>query len=66
MQSRMSISLYPVVSLKLGRPGPQNIVLGARIPVIVATRTDNERTRRASCALAVLAANGRQARPSQF
>jgi phosphotransacetylase/acyl dehydratase len=31
------------------------IVLGARVPVILATRTDNERTRLASCALAVLA-----------
>lgn len=34
------------------------IVLGARVPVIVATRTDNERTRLASCALAVLAVRG--------
>jgi phosphate acetyltransferase len=31
------------------------IVLGARVPVILATRTDNERTRLASFALAVLA-----------
>jgi len=34
------------------------IVLGARVPVILATRTDNERTRVASCALAVLAVRG--------
>jgi phosphotransacetylase len=34
------------------------IVLGARVPVLLATRTDNERTRLASCALAVLAVRG--------
>lgn len=34
------------------------IVLGARVPVILATRTDNERSRLASCALAVLTVRG--------
>lgn len=34
------------------------IVLGARVPVILATRTDNERSRLASCALAVLMFRG--------
>ena len=34
------------------------IVLGARVPVVLATRTDNERSRLASCALAVLTARG--------
>jgi phosphotransacetylase/acyl dehydratase len=34
------------------------IVLGAKVPVIVATRTDNERSRLASCALAVLMVRG--------
>jgi phosphotransacetylase/acyl dehydratase len=39
------------------------IVLGARVPILLATRTDNERTRLASCALAVLAVRG-GARPA--
>jgi phosphate acetyltransferase len=34
------------------------IVLGASVPVILATRTDNERSRLASCALAVLTVRG--------
>ena len=37
------------------------IVLGARVPIILASRADSERTRLASCAVAVLLANARQA-----
>jgi phosphotransacetylase len=34
------------------------IVLGATVPIILTSRADSTRTRLASCAVAVLAANG--------
>ena len=37
------------------------IVLGARVPIILTSRADSERTRIASCAVAVLIARGRTA-----
>lgn len=39
------------------------IVLGARVPIILTSRADSERTRIASCALAVLVARKDSARP---
>ncbi len=43
----------------LGGAEAAGIVLGARVPVILTSRADNERTRLLSCALAVLLADAR-------
>lgn len=40
------------------------IVLGARLPIILTSRADSERTRIASCAIAALVAEARRASPS--
>jgi len=40
----------------LGGADAAGVVLGARVPIILASRADNERTRLASCAIAVLLA----------
>jgi phosphate acetyltransferase len=37
------------------------IVLGARVPIVLTSRADNVRTRMASCAVAVLLAHSRKA-----
>lgn len=39
------------------------IVMGARVPIILTSRADSERTRLASCAVAVLVARARKANP---
>ncbi|GAN76551.1 bifunctional enoyl-CoA hydratase/phosphate acetyltransferase [Acidisphaera rubrifaciens] len=39
------------------------VVLGARVPIILTSRADSERTRLASCAVAVLLARGHRAAP---
>ncbi len=39
------------------------VVLGARVPIILTSRADSERTRMASCAVAVLIAHDRKANP---
>jgi phosphate acetyltransferase len=38
----------------LGRADAAGVVLGARAPIILTSRADNERTRMASCAVAAL------------
>jgi phosphate acetyltransferase len=40
------------------------VVLGARVPIILTSRADGERTRIASCAVAVLLARARAAPPA--
>ncbi len=42
------------------------IVLGARVPIILTSRADAERTRMASCAVAVLIAHGQSAAPASI
>jgi len=44
----------------LSRADAAGIVLGARVPVILTSRADNQRTRMASCAVAALYANARR------
>jgi phosphotransacetylase len=46
----------------LTRADAAGIVLGARAPIILTSRADNERTRMASCAVAALFAHARRAR----
>jgi phosphotransacetylase len=46
----------------LSRADAAGIVLGARVPIILTSRADNERTRLASCAVAALYAMARRAR----
>src|SRR5437016_6974458 len=46
----------------LSRADAAGIVLGARVPVILTSRADNERTRMASCAVAALYAHARRRR----
>ena len=46
----------------LSRADGAAVVLGARVPIILTSRADNERTRMASCAVAALYANARAAR----
>jgi phosphate acetyltransferase len=46
----------------LTRADAAGIVLGARAPIILTSRADNERTRMASCAVAALFAHDRRAR----
>jgi phosphotransacetylase len=46
----------------LSRADAAGIVLGARVPIILTSRADSERTRLASCAVAVLYAHARRAR----
>jgi phosphotransacetylase len=41
-----------------GAADAAGIVLGATVPIILTSRADSTRTRLASCAVAVLAANG--------
>ena len=45
----------------LGGADAAGVVLGARVPIILTSRADGERTRIASCAVAVLIARGRAA-----
>ena len=46
----------------LSRADAAGIVLGARVPIILTSRADSERTRLASCAVAMLYANARRRR----
>ncbi len=46
----------------LSRADGAGVVLGARVPIILTSRADNQRTRMASCAVAALYANARTAR----
>jgi phosphotransacetylase len=46
----------------LARADAAGIVLGARVPIILTSRADNERTRMASCAVAALYAHARRQR----
>jgi phosphotransacetylase len=46
----------------LSRADAAGVVLGARVPIILTSRADNERTRLASCAVAALYAIARRAR----
>lgn len=46
----------------LSRADGAGIVLGARVPIILTSRADNQRTRMASCAVAALYANARAVR----
>jgi phosphotransacetylase len=46
----------------LARADGAGVVLGARVPIILTSRADNQRTRMASCAVAALYANARAAR----
>jgi phosphotransacetylase len=46
----------------LSRADGAGVVLGARVPVILTSRADNQRTRMASCAVAALYAKARAAR----
>ncbi len=46
----------------LSRADGAGVVLGARVPIILTSRADNQRTRLASCAVAALYANARAAR----
>ena len=46
----------------LSRADAAGIVLGARVPIILTSRADSERTRLASCAVAVLYAHARRSR----
>jgi phosphate acetyltransferase len=46
----------------LSRADGAGVVLGARVPIILTSRADNQRTRMASCAAAALYANARAAR----
>jgi len=48
----------------MARADAAGIVLGARAPIILTSRADNERTRMASCAVAALYAHARQTRAS--
>ncbi len=41
------------------------VVLGARVPIILTSRADAERTRMASCAVAVLIARSQAAIPQE-
>ena len=45
----------------LSRADGAGVVLGARVPIILTSRADNQRTRMASCAVAALYANARAA-----
>ena len=47
----------------LSRADGAGVVLGARVPIILTSRADNQRTRMASCAVAALYANARTAKP---
>jgi phosphate acetyltransferase len=44
----------------LSRADAAGIVLGARVPIILTSRADNQRTRMASCAAAALYAHARR------
>src|SRR6185369_15666225 len=44
----------------LARADSAGIVLGARVPIVLTSRADSVRSRVASCAVAVLAANARR------
>jgi phosphate acetyltransferase len=46
----------------LSRADGAGVVLGARVPIILTSRADNQRTRMASCGVAALYANARAAR----
>ena len=46
----------------LSRADAAGVVLGARVPIILTSRADNERTRMASCAVAALYAHARRRR----
>ena len=46
----------------LSRADGAGVVLGARVPIILTSRADNQRTRMASCAVAALYAMARNAR----
>jgi phosphate acetyltransferase len=46
----------------LSRADGAGVVLGARVPIILTSRADNQRTRMASCAVAALYAKARVAR----
>src|SRR5881394_911846 len=46
----------------LSRADAAGVVLGARVPIILTSRADSERTRLASCAVAVLYAHARRSR----
>ena len=46
----------------MARADAAGIVLGARAPIILTSRADNERTRMASCAVAALYAHTRRVR----
>ena len=46
----------------LSRADAAGIVLGARVPIILTSRADSERTRLASCAVAALYAHARRLR----
>jgi phosphotransacetylase len=46
----------------LARADGAGVVLGARVPIILTSRADNQRTRMASCAVAALYAQARRAR----
>jgi phosphate acetyltransferase len=49
----------------LARADAAGIVLGARVPIILTSRADNERTRMASCAVAALYARAIIGRPAE-
>jgi phosphate acetyltransferase len=46
----------------LARADAAGVVLGARVPIILTSRADNQRTRMASCGVAALYAQARRAR----
>jgi phosphate acetyltransferase/phosphate butyryltransferase len=48
----------------LSRADAAGLVLGARVPVVLTSRADNQRTRMASCAVAALYARARHASPA--
>jgi phosphotransacetylase len=48
----------------LSRADAAGLVLGARVPIVLTSRADNQRTRMASCAVAALYAGARHASPA--
>jgi phosphate acetyltransferase len=46
----------------LSRADGAGVVLGARVPIILTSRADNQRTRLASCAVAALFVHARRSR----
>lgn len=55
--------VHPCDALSLGGAESAGIVMGARVPIVLTSRSDSRTTRLASCAIALMLAERRRAAP---